>query len=79
MNDTEVKRGVEALEKIGRVLGALYASHLGDMEQGLKAQRLNRCGFSNTEIADLLGTTSNTVNVALHKVRKGQSKKDKKK
>ena len=79
MNDTEVKRGIEALEKIGRVLGALYASQMGDMEQGLKAQRLNRCGFSNIEIADLLGTTPNTVNVALHKVRKGQSKPGKKK
>lgn len=79
MNDTEVKRGIDALERIGRVLGALYASHLGDMEQGLKAQRLNRCGFSNTEIADLLGTTPNTVNVALHKVRKVQPKKGKKK
>ena len=79
MNDMEVKKGIDALEKIARVLGALYASHLGDMEQGLKAQRLNRCGFSNTEIADLLGTTPNTVNVALHKVRKGQSKAGKKK
>jgi DNA-binding CsgD family transcriptional regulator len=79
MNDMEVKRGIDALEKIGRVLGALYASHLGDIEQGLKAQRLTRCGFSNTEIADLLGTTPNTVNVALHKVRKGQSKAGKKK
>ena len=79
MNDMELRKGIDALEKIGRVLGALYASHLGDMEQGLKAQRLNRCGFSNTEIADLLGTTPNTVNVALHKVRKGQSKAGKKK
>jgi len=79
MNDMEVKRGVEALEKIGKVLGALYASHLGDIEQGLKAQRLSRCGFSNIEIADLLGTTPNTINVALHKTRKVQSKKSKKK
>jgi CRP-like cAMP-binding protein len=75
MNDDGLKRrGVDALEKIGKVLGALYASHLGDMDQGLKAQRLNRCGFSNVEIADLLGTTPNSVNVALHKVRRGQSR-----
>jgi hypothetical protein len=79
MNDMEVKRGIEAMERIARVLGALFASHLGDMEQGLKAQRLSRCGFSNIEIADLLGTTPNTVNVALHKTRKVQSKKSKKK
>jgi len=79
MDNEELKRGTEALEKIGKVLGALYASHLGDMEQGLKAQRLSRCGFSNIEIADLLGTTPNTVNVALHKVRKSPAKKNKKK
>ena len=74
MNNDEVKKAVEALEKIGRVLGALYASHLGDIDQGLKAERLSRCGFSNVEIADLLGTTPNTINVALHKVRRGKPK-----
>jgi DNA-binding NarL/FixJ family response regulator len=77
MNNEEVERVVETLEKIGKVLGALYASHLGDMEQGVKVERLSRCGFSNIEIAALLGTTPNTVNVALHKVRKGKSKKSK--
>lgn len=79
MDKDDTKRAIDVLEKIGKVLGAIYASHLGDMEQGLKAQRLNRCGFSNIEIADLLGTTPNTVNVALHKKRKGQPKASKKK
>ena len=79
MDKDDTGRAIDALEKIGKVLGALYASNLGDMEQGLKAQRLNRCGFSNIEIADLLGTTPNTVNVALHKIRKGQPKANKKK
>lgn len=72
MSENETKRIAEALERIGRVLGVLYASHLGDLDQSIKAERLNRCGFSNTEIADLLGTTPNTINVALHKVRKGK-------
>ena len=74
MNNVEAKRIAEALEKIGKVLGALYGSHLGDLDQGLKAQRLSRCGFSNIEIADLLGTTPNTINVALHKIRKSERK-----
>lgn len=72
MSNDEENRLVEAMERIGRVLGALYASHLGDLDQGIKAERLSRCGFSNTEIADLLGTSPNTVNVALHKIRKGK-------
>ena len=71
MTKNEQKSTVAALEQIARVLGALYASNLGDLEQGIKAERLSRCGFANTEIADLLGTSPNTVNVALHKLRKG--------
>jgi len=70
MSEIESKRIAEALERIGKVLGALYASHLGDLEQGIKAERLIRCGFTNTEIADLLGTSANTINVLLHKLRK---------
>lgn len=30
---------------------------------------MNRVGFSNARIADLLGTTSNTVNVAIQKAK----------
>jgi len=77
MNSPEFKKGIDALEKIGKVLGALYASQLGDMDQGIKAEHLSRCGFSNVEIADLLGMKANAVNVALHRVRKGKSKKGK--
>jgi CRP-like cAMP-binding protein len=72
VSENETKRIAEALERIGRVLGALYASHLGDLDQSIKAERLSRCRFANTEIADLLGTSANTVNVALHKLRKGK-------
>lgn len=76
MSDNANERLTQAIERISKVLGALYASHMGDLDQGLKAERLSRCGFSNTEIADLLGTSSNTINVALHKTR-NQKKKGK--
>lgn len=69
-----------AIERISMVLGALYASQMGDLDQSLKAERLSRCGYSNTEIADLLATSANTINVALHKARrkkKGSLKKQK--
>ncbi len=74
MNEKQVDRAVEALNRIGMVLGALYASHLGELGQELKALRLSRCGFGNAEIADILGTTANAINVGLHRVRKGKSK-----
>lgn len=68
-----------AMERISLVLGALYASQMGDLEQGLKAERLSRCGYSNKEIADLLSMTTNAVNVALHRARKGSKGKKGKK
>ncbi len=75
MNDDTDKRLSLAMERISMVLGALYASQMGDLDQSLKAEQLSRCGFLNTEIADLLGTSPNTVNVALHKVRTKKKKK----
>jgi hypothetical protein len=68
-----------AMERISMVLGALYASQMGDLEQGLKAERLSRCGYANTEIADLLGMTTNAVNVALHRARQGTTGKKRRK
>src|SRR5438874_2238863 len=60
MNDERGNRLTVAMERISMVLGALYAGHMGDLDQKLKAVRLSRCGFSNTEIADLLGKVSRT-------------------
>ena len=68
------ERLVLAIERISKILGALYASQMGELDQGLKAERLSRCGFLNTEIADLRGTSSNTINVALHKTRRQKKK-----
>ena len=74
MSDDVNERVVEATERISKVLGALYALQMGDLEPGLKAQRLSRCGFQNTEIADLLGTSPNAINIALHRVRTQRKK-----
>jgi DNA-binding CsgD family transcriptional regulator len=71
MSAKEDKRLVSALERIGRVLAVQYASSV-DMEQGEKAKSLSRCGFSNVEIAEILGMTPNAVNVALHRARKSK-------
>ncbi|GMV96222.1 MAG: hypothetical protein AMXMBFR83_05900 [Phycisphaerae bacterium] len=70
MSDNELRRAVDGINRIGMVLGALLAAHLGDLDQKVKAERLSQCGYTNTEIADLLGTTPNTINVALHAMRR---------
>ncbi|MGD0461631.1 MAG: hypothetical protein ABSB74_04000 [Tepidisphaeraceae bacterium] len=79
MSTDAQSRLVDLLDRIGKVLGAIYASTLHELDAGSKADRLSRCGFSNTEIADLLGSTANSINVALHKSRHKKQKKAKKK
>lgn len=71
MNDIGTERLAQAVERVGMVLAAIYATHLGDLEQNLKVERLSRCGLSISEIAGLLSTTTNAVTVALHRARKG--------
>lgn len=71
MSDAELmKRAVNGIERIGMVLGALFASKLREEDQGQKVRCLHGCGYSNTQIAHLLGITTNAVNVALHRARK---------
>lgn len=54
------------LEKIIRLLALLAVKGESQPE---KIKVLSGAGFSNTEIAELLGVTANTVNVALHRIR----------
>lgn len=75
MTDESLKRAVAALERIGKVLGAVFVSTLGDVEPSKKVRRLRECGFSNAEIAGIMGMTANAVGVALHRARRGREKK----
>jgi hypothetical protein len=75
MNEQESLPFTRALERIGMILGAIYAASLGEGDQKEKARRLRYCGFSNTEIAKLIGSTPGAVAVALHRTRGGKSKK----
>lgn len=47
----------------------------GDKTQREKIEMLSSAGMQPKEIADLLGTTANTVNVALSGIRKKKGKK----
>lgn len=71
MTNTDVGPAlIETLDRISMVLGALFSSDLGDIGQDLKAERLSRCGFTSAQIASILGTTVNAVNVGLHRARR---------
>lgn len=72
MNTADVERIlVQTLDRVSMMLGALFASSLGDISPDMKAERLSRCGFSNVQVAKILGMTANAVNVGLHRARHG--------
>ena len=54
------------LEKLTRLLALLVVKGESQPE---KVKVLAGAGFTNTEIAELLGTTANVVNVTLHRLR----------
>jgi hypothetical protein len=45
---------------------------VGDKKQIDQIERLSKAGFQPKEIAELLGTTANTVSVALTKIKKSK-------
>jgi DNA-binding NarL/FixJ family response regulator len=55
---------------LGGNCGAAGHAPVEDAEQKVKIKRLKQCGFDNTEIAQMLGTTRNTVGVAVHSLKK---------
>jgi DNA-binding NarL/FixJ family response regulator len=69
---------VTSLDRISKILAGLLLRDLEEAEQSKKIKRLKSCGFSNTEIAAMLHTTSNTVNVAVHSLKAKRNKKAKK-
>ena len=74
MSGADADRLAAAVERLCMIVAAQYAAQLGELDQNEKAERLSRCGFTNTEIGVLLGSTANAVNVALHRARKTKRK-----
>lgn len=68
MDDTE--NIVKALDQIARILTGIVLRDLDEGDQIKKIARLKACGLQNAEIAKMLGTTANTVNVAVHSLKK---------
>jgi len=65
----------DPLERIAKILAGLLLKDIEDVDQKQKIKRLKQCGFENTEIARMLGTTPNTVGVAVHSLKKSKKKK----
>jgi hypothetical protein len=70
---------LSVLSRISRLLEILVRLNLENMRgshsQAHMIEVLDSVGCRQSKIADLLGTTSNTVNVALYKAKKKSRKK----
>jgi predicted transcriptional regulator len=55
--------------RIERILTMILLNDLEAAPQAKKAEILNRIGYSNSEIAELLGTTAATVGQQLYSLR----------
>jgi DNA-binding CsgD family transcriptional regulator len=67
------------LEKLDQILRILAVAATTGMKQREQIALLNRAGLQPKDIADLLGTSSNTVRVELVGLRKSSGKKGRKK
>ena len=75
MPPSEFRELKAPLERIAKILAGLLLKDIEDVDQKQKIKRLKQCGFENTEIAKMLGTTPNTVGVAVHSLKKSKRKK----
>jgi hypothetical protein len=57
------------ISRTERLLAYLMLERMNDQSQEYKAIRLSKVGFSNVEVADLLGTTTASVAQTLYVAR----------
>ncbi|MCB9237370.1 MAG: hypothetical protein H6580_05535 [Flammeovirgaceae bacterium] len=62
---------IDEIKKTNKLLVIMATK---DLPQTDKIALLSRVGFGQKEIADLVGTTSNTVGVTLNKLKKKKQK-----
>lgn len=70
------ERVIEKLDQVLKLLGMMAVKGLSQTEQ---IATLSRIGLSPKNIAEVLGTTANTVRVALVSIRKAEAGGHKKK
>lgn len=67
MNDSSIDDLLMEVQKMVRLLSVIA---VGGKKQGDQIEILSKAGFQPKEIAELLGTTANTVSVALANMKK---------
>ncbi len=68
----------EETSRVEKLLAMLLIRDMHDAPQGDKAIALSRVGFSNSDIAALLGTNRQVINQQLYAARRSTSKSRKK-
>ncbi len=62
------------LDRVERLLALLLIQNMKSANTTAKARELSIAGFTNVEIADILGTTSAVIAQTLYAARKGKKK-----
>jgi DNA-directed RNA polymerase specialized sigma24 family protein len=65
----------ESLERVERLLALLLVQSMKGASKQEKAIQLNLAGFSNVEIADILGTSGAVVAQLLYESRKSRRRR----
>lgn len=76
--ESDALKGIQrSLERVGKILAGILLKDIEQGDQTQKIARLKQCGFQNFEIADMLGTSRNNVNVRVHALRYRHKRKKK--
>ena len=70
-----IKETSEIIDRLDKLIRLVAVGILAGKSQNEQIDLLSKSGFQPREIADLLGTTANTVRVALSTLRKKTRKK----
>jgi hypothetical protein len=70
------KQFAVVVEKMDKILKLLALQYLGDKKGMDAVKSLAAAGFQQKDIAELIGTTTNTVGVTLNRLKKKQGGKN---
>jgi hypothetical protein len=68
------EESVTRIERIERLLALLLIQNMKTANMTAKAKELSIAGFTNVEIADILGTTAAVIGQSLYAARRGKKK-----
>jgi DNA-directed RNA polymerase specialized sigma24 family protein len=71
----EGKQFDQLMQKLDALIRIVALSSMRDLTSIEKIALLNQAGFGPKEIAEIIGTTQNVVNVRLSEMRKREAKK----